>query len=106
MPGVMVLPRTISLCLLSLVAGSASAFAQETPAAPPPETDSAAENIVVTAPYRRTRTDLLSSVSVLSGVDLAAEAKGQIGDTPTRQPGVSATSFGPGASRPDRKRVV
>jgi iron complex outermembrane receptor protein len=96
----MVLPRTISLCLLSLVAGSASAFAQETPAAPPPETDSAAENIVVTAPYRRTRTDLLSSVSVLSGVDLAAEAKGQIGDTLTRQPGVSATSFGPGASRP------
>jgi iron complex outermembrane receptor protein len=55
--------------------------------------------IVVTAPYVRSL-DILGNVSVLEGDELARDMRGQIGDTLTRQPGVSATSFAPGASRP------
>src|SRR3546814_7669476 len=44
--------------------------------------------------------DILGNVSVLVGDELARDIRGQIGDTLTRQPGVSATSFSPGASRP------
>lgn len=57
------------------------------------------EPIVVTAPYVRSL-DILGNVSVLEGDELARDIRGQIGDTLTRQPGVSATSFSPGASRP------
>jgi iron complex outermembrane receptor protein len=56
--------------------------------------------IVVTAPFERTRGDLLSGVSVLSGANLSRDIKPTIGDTLSHQPGVSATSFGPNASRP------
>ncbi len=37
---------------------------------------------------------------MLEGDELARDIRGQIGDTLTRQAGVSATSFAPGASRP------
>ena len=57
------------------------------------------KEIVVTAPYVE-RLDILSGTSSLSGEKLAAETQGQIGDMLTSLPGVSATSFGPGASRP------
>lgn len=57
------------------------------------------KEIVVTAPYVE-RLDILSGTSALSGEELAAETQGQIGDMLTSLPGVSATSFGPGASRP------
>ena len=58
------------------------------------------EGIVVTAPYLE-RFDLLAGTSVLSGETLSEKARGQIGDVLTSLPGVSATSFSPGASRPD-----
>lgn len=57
------------------------------------------EGIVVTAPYFE-RLDILAGTSALSGEALAAETKGQIGEMLTKLPGLSATSFGPGASRP------
>lgn len=57
------------------------------------------KEIVVTAPYVE-RLDILSGTSALSGEDLAEQSQGQIGDMLTSLPGVSATSFGPGASRP------
>ena len=57
------------------------------------------KEIVVTAPYVE-RLDILSGTSALSGEKLAAESQGQIGDMLTQIPGVSATSFSPGASRP------
>lgn len=57
------------------------------------------EGIVVTAPFVE-RLDILSGTSSLSGEELAAKTQGQIGDMLTSLPGVSATSFGPGASRP------
>jgi iron complex outermembrane receptor protein len=55
--------------------------------------------IVVTAPYFE-RLDFLAGTSSLSGEALAAQTEGQIGEILTRLPGLSATSFGPGASRP------
>src|SRR3546814_7875035 len=44
--------------------------------------------------------DILAGKSVLSGADLVRNLKPQIGDTLAGLPGVSATSFSPGASRP------
>lgn len=55
--------------------------------------------IIITAPYVRSL-DILGNVSVVEGDELARDLRGQIGDSLTRQPGVSATSFTPGASRP------
>src|SRR3712207_1162308 len=56
-------------------------------------------DIVVTAPFVR-ELDLLSGRAVLTGEELARDIRPQLGDTLVRQPGVSATSFSPGASRP------
>ncbi len=75
---------------------SAPAFAQDSGISDDVHTDDA---IVVTAPYVRSL-DILGNVSVLEGDALARDIRGQIGDTLTRQPGVSATSFSPAASRP------
>jgi iron complex outermembrane receptor protein len=55
--------------------------------------------IVVTAPYVRSL-DILGNVSVMEGEKLAQDIRGQIGDTLASQPGVSSSSFSPGASRP------
>lgn len=57
------------------------------------------DEIVITAPYLRDL-DLLAGTSVLTGADLVRELRPQLGETLTRLPGVSATSFSPGASRP------
>ena len=67
--------------------------------APRPEDDFHGRDIIVTAPYRE-RLDLFGATSVLSGPDLAQAARAQIGETLTDLPGVSATSFAPGSSRP------
>lgn len=57
------------------------------------------DSIIVTAPYVRSL-DLFGTVGVVEGDELARDIRTQIGDTLARQPGVSATSFTPGASRP------
>jgi iron complex outermembrane receptor protein len=69
-------------------------------------------DIVVTG-IRRNRQDVLGGITVLAGEDLQRELRPTIGETLQRQPGVSATSFGPNASRPiirglggDRIRVL
>ncbi|HEX9932011.1 MAG TPA: TonB-dependent receptor [Allosphingosinicella sp.] len=59
----------------------------------------AEESIIVTAPYVRDL-NILAGTEVLSGTDLVREMRPQLGDTLARLPGVSATSFSPGASRP------
>ena len=58
-----------------------------------------ADEIVVTAPYVE-RLDILSGTSTVTGDILAEKTRAQIGDVLTQLPGVSATSFAPGASRP------
>lgn len=69
--------------------------------------------IIVTAPYNRNRVDVLSGTSVVTGEELTRDLAPTIGETLASQPGVSATSFGPNASRPvlrgfqgDRIRVL
>jgi iron complex outermembrane receptor protein len=44
--------------------------------------------------------DILAGTTVVGGTELLRDIRPQIGDTLARQPGVSATSFSPGASRP------
>lgn len=56
-------------------------------------------DIIVTADFLD-RLDVIGGQSVLTGDDLVQDLRGQIGETLTSQPGVSATSFTPGASRP------
>ncbi|HEX8640248.1 MAG TPA: TonB-dependent receptor [Allosphingosinicella sp.] len=94
----------------SLVAVPAAA--QQSPApppgpAPPAEQgevqdhvhETVEEEIVVTAHGIRDL-NLLAGTATLSGADLVRDMRPQLGETLTRLPGVSATSFGPGASRP------
>lgn len=97
--------------LLTAALIATPAAAQE--AAPQVYHDEAPADIVVTAPYERDRSDVLAGTSVVMGLELTRQLKPTIGDTLTRQPGVSATSFGPNASRPvlrgfqgDRVRVL
>ncbi|MDB5716845.1 MAG: TonB-dependent receptor [Sphingomonas bacterium] len=56
--------------------------------------------IVVTGALNRDRRDILSGVTVLQGTALVQSLRPTIGETLARTPGVSATSFGPNASRP------
>lgn len=58
------------------------------------------EEIVVTAMRRTSREDSISGVAVVRAEELAANARPGLGDSLTHTPGVSATSFGPSASRP------
>ncbi len=62
--------------------------------------DLAPAEILVTAPYRRDRYVLPTAVGVVQGDVLLREVRSTIGETLARQPGVSATFFGPNASRP------
>jgi iron complex outermembrane recepter protein len=112
---------------LSLLAGTAAAllpqasFAQPAEEAAQPAAQSGraadyhepeSQEIVVTG-YARNRADILSGTSVVSGEELAREQRTTIGETLAHLPGVSATSFGPNASRPvlrgfqgDRVRIL
>lgn len=86
--------------ILALTFLSSPAFAQQQTADDRTEDDfHRTGEIVVTAPYFE-RLDLLAGTSALSGEDLAQQSRGQIGDTLLSLPGVSATSFTPGSSRP------
>jgi iron complex outermembrane receptor protein len=58
------------------------------------------EDIVVTAMRRTSREDTISGVAIVQAEELAANARPGLGDSLTHTPGVSATSFGPSASRP------
>jgi iron complex outermembrane recepter protein len=89
--------RRIAVCLLlAATALSSPALAQD-------EQDSYHsdnQEIIVTGSLRVSRKDALSGVAVLSSDDLATAMRASLGETLTDTPGVSATSFGPNASRP------
>ncbi|QTD56900.1 TonB-dependent receptor domain-containing protein [Parasphingorhabdus cellanae] len=57
------------------------------------------ETIIVTADYV-SEFDILAGTSVIARDNILRSMQPQLGDVLTKQPGVSATSFGPGASRP------
>ncbi len=62
--------------------------------------DNSSDEIVVSGLLVREKTDILSGTSVVTADELARELKPTIGETLSHQAGVSATSFGPNASRP------
>ncbi|RXR30048.1 TonB-dependent receptor [Sphingobium fluviale] len=83
-----------------LVAPAAALAQAPAPQPTPAYHDRPASDIIVTALVNRSLEDALGGVSVVAGDQLARELRGTIGETLSRQPGVSATSFGPNASRP------
>ncbi len=96
--------RAIRLALLvSATTLAVPALAQD-PAGPAsdrgrPGGDDFHDEIVVTAPGLE-RLDVLAGTSVLEDIELQRNLEGQLGDVLTRVPGVSASSYAPGASRP------
>jgi len=96
---------TISASLSTLsLALAAPAYAQQretasTEASIQSDDFHGSDDIVVTAPFVE-RLDILSGTSAISGEMLAEKTRAQLGDILTGLPGVSATSFSPGASRP------
>ena len=90
-----------SFVLACLISGTATAQS----AAPKDDAQHGDHNIadaeiVVTGLLVRDKLDLLSGTSVLTSEELTRELKPTIGETLSHQAGVSATSFGPNASRP------
>ncbi len=93
----------IAILAAALAAAPAAAQAEDQP-----QDDSGGEryhqerspDIVVTGVLPSAREDMLSSVAVIRGADLTQALRPSIGEMLQRTPGVSATSFGPTASRP------
>ncbi|WP_294195492.1 TonB-dependent receptor [uncultured Sphingomonas sp.] len=87
--------------------------AAQTAATPRASDPHRSDDVIVTAPIQTSEADVLQGTSVLTGANLTRELRPTIGETLARLPGVSATSFGPNASRPilrgfqgDRIRVL
>jgi iron complex outermembrane recepter protein len=93
-------PRIFLLSASALMSFATSAHAQDADPQDHGDHVNAGSDIVVTAIYGRNRADVLSGTSVVAGEDLAREVRPTIGETLSHQAGVSATSFGPNASRP------
>ncbi|MDB5704521.1 MAG: TonB-dependent receptor [Sphingomonas bacterium] len=93
---------------IALLAGASlliaqPAMAQQAPAAPADEAASSTDqshDVIVTAPFAQSEKDVLSGTSVVNGAELTRDLQPTIGETLAKQPGVSASSFGPSASRP------
>ncbi|RPI16969.1 MAG: TonB-dependent receptor [Lysobacterales bacterium] len=84
----------LSLAVASLLAASTASAESMSPHAE-------LEEIVVTAnPLRVGATDLVQAAVVLAGDDLARRISSSLGETLATQPGVTASFFGPRASRP------
>jgi len=63
-------------------------------------TSNQGDEIVVTGILQTSEKDVLAGTSIVSGEELTRDLRPSIGETLAKQPGVSATSFGPSASRP------
>jgi iron complex outermembrane receptor protein len=92
---------------------SAAATAEEPTPGSAADAHSDHEQDIVVTGVRRRENDVLGGVSVLDEADLTRQVRSSIGETLAKQPGVSATSFGPTASAPvlrglsgDRVRVL
>lgn len=103
----------LRLALLGSIAVVTSPAAAQTTSVPASDHHVDQPDTIVITALSRNREDFLGGVSVLSGADLDAARRTSIGETLAQLPGVSATSFGPTASRPvlrgfqgDRIRVL
>ena len=92
--------RAVLLSTAASLAIASPAFAEDTAPGEGTYHEELPAEIVVTAPYNQDVNARLSGATVLTGIDLTREIRTTIGETLARQPGVSATSFGPNASRP------
>ena len=88
--------KTIAGTSLFALLAAGTAAAQQAPAT---SSTSGAE-VIVTGVIEQSETDVLQGTSVLTGEVLTRSLRPTIGETLQRLPGVSATSFGPSASRP------
>jgi len=93
------LPKSVLLSGLSATA-VAALFALPAAAQTAGQPTNRGREIVVTAPVQQSEADVLSGTSIVTGEELQRSIRPTIGETLARQPGVSATSFGPNASRP------
>lgn len=104
--------KPISLpVLLSL--GALVASAQSHPSSPASEPVNLEEFVVTGSPLGRAQDEVVQPTSVLAGQRLTLARQTTLGDTLAGEPGISSTSFGPGAGRPvirglggDRVRVL
>jgi iron complex outermembrane receptor protein len=103
------------LSLLTLVLSvPVLAGAQSAPAPSTPHGTVRLDDVVVSAGLDdKTAFDLAQGTAIVSGEELRTRTAATLGETLAGQPGVSATSYGPGASRPiirglggDRIRVL
>ncbi|MBC2667080.1 TonB-dependent receptor [Novosphingobium flavum] len=92
-----------ALAPVALLVGGGPALADDQNAPPAPSDDPhdhPPAEIVVTGALQGNRLDALSGVAVLQAARLDQAIRPSIGETLANTPGVSATSFGPTASRP------
>ena len=89
---------------LSLSVGQTELAAQE---------QSLDEIVVQSTGIGKTLSDQAQPVTVLSGAELDMKSQGSLGDTLASEPGITSSSFGPGAGRPvirgfdgDRIRIL
>ena len=105
--------RSTSLLALTVAILPSTAFAQAEPASVnvadsggATATDAAPgdhhdhDDIIVVTGVRRKAGDVLGGLTVLDSDELAKDVRPSIGETLARQPGITASSFGPTASRP------
>jgi iron complex outermembrane receptor protein len=95
------------------VAAPAGDATADAPAAAAQDHDQPAQEVVITGTRARATADVLGGTAVLTAEELTRDLRPTIGETLASQPGVSATSFGPNASRPvlrgftgDRARLL
>lgn len=77
-----------------------AAASADAPAAKDQDHDQPDAHIVITGTRARNTADVLGGTAVLAKDELTNDLRPTIGETLAQQPGVSATSFGPNASRP------
>ena len=96
--------KNITLATVTLVLSASVACAEDAvaPAASPsPNKSAESERVVVTAgAIEHSETDTIEPVSVLNQEELKRDANATLGDTLRDQPGVAASGFTAGASRP------
>lgn len=105
--------KQLLLSSVTLIMFASPAFAQDKVPQEGGFHDEPSAEIVVTAPFSQDASKRLAGTTILTGEELTREIRTTIGDTLSRQPGVSSTSFGPNASRPvlrgfqgDRVRIL
>ncbi|PEQ13778.1 TonB-dependent receptor [Novosphingobium sp. PC22D] len=97
--------RFLTGCAIAAFLHPLAALAQEAPASEAEKSTGdyhrkPDDEIVVTGILPTRREDMLSSVAVVQGEELLQATRPSLGETLQHEPGVSATSFGPSASRP------